>query len=567
MTDAVGHLVEQATYCRPDDEKRPSLVGLPDFTTQQVCPEELSDTVPEVDSAYPDGWYVRIMFDELLDTDIETLTEVLDPDTGEPTDTFVGSIATTKPVKLECESVNGGMVNVDYDGYYSPSGNKITWPVGPSLVVKPNDPTLIATNTTCQITINENVVDKGGVAVDAAQRGPYKFKIAPISVLAVDPSDDPDEEAPIDASLLLTDGFYVQFNTTVDPGSFCDDGPNMDQCEFTVTPDPIGFCSSDDTEPCLMAMNGTDCATAGDTCVSTVSATSLVPYGFTDTEFAFGPAIPAETEKAYTFAFKQGGKIADRCGKETTFGAPSADDLTQVHVITDKFKLKTTSIATGETASAMKKLQFTSSSIIDPASLDANEYSITPAPTSAVVDTLGGNDLAFLGYYKINTEYTFTLNAGATLEDFWGATYTNATTVVVKWKTQPAITASLTADNTTFTKATATSLVGPTITFNAPMKIAGELTEGTEFTVTDSAGANVTGFTIAAASASSCTIGGTSCALTVRKDLAPGAYKFTLKAGATVTDQSNDVYTQAADKVVNFTVKAPATPTPPPACL
>src|SRR5690606_39027695 len=112
------------------DEKRPGLVGLPDFTTQQVCPETLADGVDPVDNAYPDGWYVRIMFDELLDPSIETLTEILDAN-GEGTGTFRGSIRDANPVKLECQSVtNNAMVNVDYDGYYSPSGNRVTWPVG-----------------------------------------------------------------------------------------------------------------------------------------------------------------------------------------------------------------------------------------------------------------------------------------------------------------------------------------------------------------------------------------------------------------------------------------------------
>ena len=64
-TDASFMLYETATYCKPGDEFRPTLVGLPDFTTLQVCPED-GDPDPVVD-AYPDGWYIRIMFDELLD--------------------------------------------------------------------------------------------------------------------------------------------------------------------------------------------------------------------------------------------------------------------------------------------------------------------------------------------------------------------------------------------------------------------------------------------------------------------------------------------------------------------
>src|ERR1043165_9479169 len=73
LNDAAGGLIESATYCKPGDEKRPSLVGLPDFTTQQICPEAVADTVGALADAAPELWYVRIMFDELLDPSIEDL--------------------------------------------------------------------------------------------------------------------------------------------------------------------------------------------------------------------------------------------------------------------------------------------------------------------------------------------------------------------------------------------------------------------------------------------------------------------------------------------------------------
>ena len=574
MTDAAFQLLETATYCRPNDEKRPSQVGLPDFTTSQVCPADRSQPADEVTDAYPDGWYVRIMFDELLDPEVETLTEIIDPDTGEATDTFTGSIATTKPVTLRCESVNGGMVEVDYDGYYSPSGNRITWPLGPSLVVKPNDPSLIATGSACEITINDNVTDKAGNQVEASQRGPYKFSIAPISILAIDPSDDPDGESPIPASQVFVDNIYVQFNTEVQESSFCDEGTGMDECEFTFSPD-IGECSIS-AAACEVAMNGADCPMAGETCDAPGAyAYSLAPYGLTPAEFGFGPNLPVQVEKSYTFSFTEGGKIKDRCGKETTFGAPSADDGTLIHYTTDAFELTRETIADGETASPMKKLQLLASNVIDGSSLEASEFSLSPLPTGAAVGTLQFNDLAFFGFFNINTEYTFTLNAGATIKDYWGVEYTNEEAITIKWKTQPAITASFTADGTTFTKASAASLTGVTITFNVPVKSTDipspgtrtttELTEGTEFTVTDGDGNEVTGFTIDTTSGSGCAVNGTSCAFRIRKNLAAGDYTFTLKAGATVTDENDNVYTQEADKVIHFTVEDPEPPAP--ACL
>jgi hypothetical protein len=555
MNDAAGMLNESATYCKPNDEKRPSLVG-----ATQVCPATLSEGADEVTNAYPDGWYVRIMFDELLDPNIETLTEVIDESTGEGTDTYTGSIADTHPVKLECESMSGAMVNVDYDGYYSPSGNRVTFPLGPSLVIKPNDPTLIATSSKCQVTINDNVTDKTGNPVPADQRGPYKFQVAPIQVVLIDPSDG----ATIPASQVWVDNMYVQFNTTVDETSFCDDGPGMDECEFTFSPD-IGECSTSGA-PCDVAKSGSDCPQAAETCASGgFYAYSLAPYGLTDHEFGFGPNTPVQVEKDYKFSFVQGGKIKDRCGRETTFGAPSVDDQTEINYTTDKFKLSTTSIQDGETASGMKKLTVNTTNVLDLTSLDASEFSLTPAPLNGALTQLAGNDITFAGFFKINTEYTFTLNAGATLKDYWGVEYTNPTAKTIKWKTQPAITATFSpADNSRVGKSSATSLVGVTLTFNTAIKTTDlaapatrtttELTEGTEYTVTDSNGTAVTGFTIDTSSNTGCAEAGTSCAIRIRKALAPGNYTFTLKAGATLTDQTGDTYTQAADKVIHFTV-------------
>jgi hypothetical protein len=526
MTDAAGLLIEQATYCRPNDEKRPSQVGLPDFTTQQVCPANLAETVPTVDAAYPDGWYVRIMFDELLDPEIETLTEIIDEETGEATDTYVGSIATTQPVTLECESVNGGMVTVDYDGYYSPSGHRITWPLGPSLVIKPNDPTLIATSSMCQVTINPNVVDKNGTPVEPSQRGPYPFSVAPIMILETDPSDGGE----IDAYATYGDGIYVLFNTEVDPASFCDEGTAMDECEFTFTPDEGG-----------------------------------VDFDVDGTEAFFYTFNPSHVETDYTFSFVQGTKIADRCGKETTFGAPSEDDGTLIHFTTNPFDLNTASIATGETASAMKKLSLSFSNVVDLASLEASEYSITPAPLTPTVTSPLANNFVFNGFFKINTEYTFTLNAGATVLDTYGAVYTQAAAQVITWKTAPAITVSTSpADNTEIVRDDATTPVGVTLSFNSAIKFATDVTED-DFSVTDGSGAAVTGWTIAS---SSCLATSTSCAVTITKAVPDGTYTFTLKAGATMSDQNGDVYTQAADKAIHFTVVTDTTPpAPTPVCL
>jgi hypothetical protein len=523
FTDAVNGVIEQATYCKPNDEKRPGLVGTPLITTEEVCPEDLSASATPVTNAYPDGWYVRIMFDELLNPDIETLTPVVDEETGEATGQFVGSIATTHPVKLECESVNGGMVEVDYDGYYSPAGNRITWPVGPSLVIKPNDPTLIATNSACQVTILDVVVDKTGEQVAAGDRGPYKFNVAPITVLMTDPADG-DE---IDAAATYVDGIYVLFNTEVDPTSVCDEGTAMDECEVTFTPDEGG-----------------------------------VDFDAGGTEYFFYTANPSHVETDYVFSFVAGTKLKDRCGKETTLGAPSEDDGTIVNFTTHPFDLNTPTIASGETSSAMKKLSLPFSNVIALASLTTSEYSITPAPLTPTTSSPNTNDIRFNGFFKINTDYTFTLNAGATVEDAYGVVYTNPEALTITWKTQPKITLAISPkEGSVIEREAATDEVEIDLSFNSAIKD-GEITEGTDFTVTGSSGAS-TGWT---ATLLSCGATSTSCTIALTNTVPDGTYTLTIKAGATATDQNGDVYTQAADQVVHFTVET----TPPgtaPACL
>lgn len=415
MSDASFQLVETATYCKSGDELRPTLVGLPDFTTQQVCPDE-GDPEP-VTNAYPDGWYVRIMFDELLDPSIEELTPVIDAATGLETGSFTGSIAATRPVILQCRSVvNNQFVNVDYDGYYSPSGNRVTWPVGPSLVIKPNDPTLVATNTECQVTLTGSVLDKQGEAVPESQRGPYTFSIAPITVLLMDPPfDDPSYTSPIDALTMYYDNAYVQFNTSIDYSSICpdEDGDGLcdDEATFSITDNAHptegpGYCDTTLTPCGSMADCDTGmgdtlcgrgfCGITGGSCNAKVDcpdpnehcgtnyAYDYLAFGSTDTEWGLGPVEPLQTEREYTFKFTAGAKLKDRCGRETTLSTPSANDLTLARFVTSKFDLNGTTIVTGEVASAMKRLQYNFNNVLV-GSDSANTNGSALAPSAAFV--------------------------------------------------------------------------------------------------------------------------------------------------------------------------------------
>lgn len=210
MNDPDAYLRESATYCA-DDVKAPGTVGLPDFTTKKVCEngqafddENGYGTPVPVDiatGAVPDGWYARIMFDELLDPDVETLVE-----TSDGSGIYEGHINTTLPVTLICDGVE-----IAYDGYYVPNGNNVTWPLGPSLVVFPADYSTIATGSTCSVELKDNVVDKDGNQVPAAQRGPFEFVLGDLAILAIAP--DPDSSVEAETQVI------VEFNQAVADGS------------------------------------------------------------------------------------------------------------------------------------------------------------------------------------------------------------------------------------------------------------------------------------------------------------------------------------------------------------
>lgn len=198
LSEGVGD--ESATFCTDDGAAKVS---------SAFCP-----SAGAVADAVPMGWYSRIIFDELLDTAVETLIEV--------DGAMVGSLATTQPVTLTC-----GGNPVAYDGFYDPAGNAVTFPPGPALVIEPTE--FIATGTACTLQVKPMVVDKDGVAV--ADAGPFTFSIAGLAYAGSDPEDmaegvDPTAEvlvafnAPIDGDTLgtkitLTDAAMAAVAATV----------------------------------------------------------------------------------------------------------------------------------------------------------------------------------------------------------------------------------------------------------------------------------------------------------------------------------------------------------------
>jgi hypothetical protein len=196
------YVIEPAIYCPSTfDEESPTFVGLPNFNVVQICPDEGEAANPPVENADPLNMGVRVVFDELLDPDIETLT---DSETGGPcTDASVtcdGHIASTQPVNIDC----GTQGEITYDGYYQPNGNNVSWPPGPSIVAIPD--VYVASGSTCTVTLNTNIVDKQGEPVPTGDLGPYTFTLSAFTTNGSDPGDGdviaPDGAVAIDTNVL-----------------------------------------------------------------------------------------------------------------------------------------------------------------------------------------------------------------------------------------------------------------------------------------------------------------------------------------------------------------------------
>jgi hypothetical protein len=186
----LDRLLEDATYCRTGDDKRPGLVGLPDIRTTQVCPDDLNMKAMEdgVAPAAPPVWFVRIVFDKLLDASIEDLVPAPG---GSGT---VGSLQNTQPVALQCDGVD-----IAYDGYYVPNGNKQSWPLGPALFIQPLSPTDAPTGASCTVSLRDNIHNKAGEPVPNAQRN-YTFVVAPMTFRFSDPEPDDKNDGSITVS-------------------------------------------------------------------------------------------------------------------------------------------------------------------------------------------------------------------------------------------------------------------------------------------------------------------------------------------------------------------------------
>ncbi|HEX7843901.1 MAG TPA: hypothetical protein VF469_40780, partial [Kofleriaceae bacterium] len=191
----IGRIVETATFCAAKDDKRPGLVGLPDIRVIQVCPDDLTKPADNAGTAEaaPPTWFVRIVFDKLLDASIEDLVT-------QSNGVTMGTLKNTQPVKLTC---NGA--DVAYDGYYVPNGNRSSWPLGPALFIQPVSSTSVQTGASCTVSIQDKVHNKAGQSVPTNQRD-YNFKLAAMAFRFTDP----------DASMLMDGSFLMDVNQSLE---------------------------------------------------------------------------------------------------------------------------------------------------------------------------------------------------------------------------------------------------------------------------------------------------------------------------------------------------------------
>jgi len=343
-------LLEDAVYCRYVngvlDAKAPGFVGNPLNGGSMVCPPTEAEFHAAGVSNF--GFGLRIMFDELLNADrVETLDcDLTGPDgvpDGVTDDPLIcaGSLASTQPLTITCTPTGNAAVTLDYTGYYVPNGNRVTFPVGPSIYALP-EPTVtqtFPTGTACNVTIKDSVVDKDNVAVEAAQRS-VDFKFADLALIGTDPVDGNSTViSPLGSALFV-------FNAAID--------------DTTVAATELSLTTADGT-PVPFDFDVTDANASGD-------AIEIFPTG----TWRPGDYI-ASINAGATFSEVNGGTIEFTAAEKTAFSIGFS-------------RIKTTPAASGVIA-PNGSLQITFNDTIDPASVSDDEFELVDPSNNQVAFT------------------------------------------------------------------------------------------------------------------------------------------------------------------------------------
>jgi hypothetical protein len=231
--DPNGNAIEAATYCRPGEQYKVNTLYCPlrRNGANKPIPGERQLVGGPVMDATPAGWHARFIFSELIDPSIEELIEA--------DGVITGSLAASQPFVLSC-----GGAEVEYDGWYDPTGNHLSYPPGPSLVAQPLE--FVATGTLCEVSLRAGVVtDKDGEDFPGDHIGPYPFGIAPLSIAETDPADGTDG---VETAAAIS----IAFNAPIDLDSAADqivvsDGETAVEVTLGYPTDPKTGEPTDDT--------------------------------------------------------------------------------------------------------------------------------------------------------------------------------------------------------------------------------------------------------------------------------------------------------------------------------
>jgi hypothetical protein len=276
--------------------------------------------------------------------------------------------------------------------------------------------------------------------------------------------------------------------------------------------------------------------------------------------------------------------VADQCGKTTMLGTPSDMNNTATSFSTNPLALNGITGATdpGE------PIELAFNQYMDPTTLLPASYSVTPAPpggtavgisplnpaTLTVGGSVGTAGAITSAGFKLNTSYTFTLNAGAAITDCPGgefgmcantSTFTNGAAQAVPFMTDPAITLNNVApmDSSTIDAGTPVDL-----TFNQTITDASVQADITAGTITVSPAVTLAEISDGYEDV---TIGPGPLDPTTGAFASwpAGTYTFTIKAAASFSDgiTGDAAFTPGMDTVIHFTVPPPATGGTTPTCF
>ena len=241
----------------------------------------------------PAGWQVRLGFNELLDPDrAEELVVVRGPD-GQPerdqygNPVLRGTLERSQPVTLTC---NGQPIA--YDGYYNPSGNHLSVPPGPSLVIRALE--AAPTSAMCQVEVVQGqsapgfgVFDKNGNPVSPADKGPFTFRTAALAVTGASPAADV-------VGVALDVAPLVSFNAPIDPDTLSVNG--VGRVRLRTADDDV------DVEATLIVENGSTVRVTPAAALASGTRYELVVYGGI-ADAAGGSPLMIEEEPAVQSTF------------------------------------------------------------------------------------------------------------------------------------------------------------------------------------------------------------------------------------------------------------------------